>query len=334
MKISEVRDVIQKHSQDQLRVIIAELYKAIPKAVKEENDIDHIIRDPTGSIQPRSGSKQRSKPDIDILTEETNSFIEDAYSQHYFAPNRFVSKRERPKWRFIVKRLYKDLLLAADEDNVPEAAQLLEKLYELLCHSCKYVLFNAYDPFQSVGIDQEDFFRRILALKYQCEEKNTFLRNALLSMANVSLNRYTLREDLMWVILEFAKTPDLREMTVALCTELIETIKRRPLSKKGERESDHETEEKRNSLTLMGFLCYAQLYEYENAISYFKTNYCKDDKEVALFVLLRLLFGLNQKNLFLREYEAASRNGTRPRDILKKIYSLTKENGVFPANCW
>lgn len=244
-----------------------------------------------------------------------------------------MSKRERPKWRFIVKRLYKDLLAVADESDVPEAAKLLEELYQLLCYSCSHTLFSAYDSFESIGIEQEEFFWRVLAPKYRCEDKNTFIKNALLSMVNNPLNRYTLRENLMVVILEFIKTPDLREMTIAKCSELIEIIKREPLSKK-EHLAGYRKQEKLNNLAKMAFLCYVHLYDYQNAISYFKANYCEDDKEVALYVLLRLLVGIDQKDYFLQEYEKALKNGITPRDTLKKIYSLTKEKGELPANLW
>jgi len=43
MKISEVRSVIEKYSPDQLRLIISELYKAIPKAIKEEKVAAPVI---------------------------------------------------------------------------------------------------------------------------------------------------------------------------------------------------------------------------------------------------------------------------------------------------
>jgi len=46
MKVSEVKSIIEKYSPDQLRVIIARLYKAIPKTIKEDNDIDGILKDP------------------------------------------------------------------------------------------------------------------------------------------------------------------------------------------------------------------------------------------------------------------------------------------------
>jgi len=341
MKISEVRSIIEKYSEGQLRLIISELYKAIPKAVKEKTDIDSILKNPNSLTQAMPKTRQKEVPDIELLKSETECFVDYAYKQYYLAPNRVVSKQNRPKWRFVVKRLYKDLLAtSSDESNVPEATRLLEKLYQLLCYSCSYVLFSAYDSFESIGIAQEEFFHRVLSLKYHCEDKNAFIKNALLLMVDNSLNRYTLHEDLMQVILEFAKTPDLREMTIANCSELIETLKKEPSIQKGRQsnydkwQSDYEREGKINTLTEMAFLSYARLYEYSEAISYFKANYCKADKEVTLYVLLRMLFELNQKDHFLQEYEGALADGINPRETLKKAYRFTREKGELPANLW
>jgi hypothetical protein len=341
MKLSEVRSIIEKYSAEQLRLIITELYKAVPKVNKEDNDIDGMLKNPERLTQPRPKTSQKKVPDIDLLKSETECFIDYAYKQYYLAPNRVVSKQNRPKWRFIVKRLYKDLLAtSSDESNLPEATRLLEKLYQLLCYSCSYVLFTAYDSFESIGIAQEEFFRRLLSLKYHREDKNVFIKNALLLLINNSLNRYTLHENLMQVILEFTKTPDMREMTIANCSELIETIKKEPSIQKGRQSNydkwkfDSEREEKINNLTEMAFLSYARLYEYSEAISYFKANYCKTDKEVALYILLRLLFKLNQKDHFLQEYERAIADGINPRETLKKAYRFTKEKGELPSNLW
>jgi hypothetical protein len=316
-----------------LRLIITQLYKAVPKAIKEENDIDSILKDPDSLTQSKSKTGREELPDIKLLQEETERFIKNAYNQNYFIPNKFVSKRDRPKWRFIVKRLYKDVLAVAGKtENLPLAAQLLEELYQLLCHSCHYTLFNAYDPFQSMGIEQEEFFRRVLALKFQIEDIDTVIKNTLLMLINNPLNRYTLHENLMEVILEFLKTPDLREKGISKCNELLEALKREPPSKDADYNYTYkyEKQEKLNNLTEMGFLCYAQLYEYDKAISFYKKNYAEDDSEIALYILLRLLFSLNQKDYFLQEYEKALTNGITPRQSLKKMYRSIKESGKLP----
>ncbi len=331
MKIEEVRDIIEKYSQEQLTLIVTEIYKTLPKAIKEDNDIDSIIKNPEVKKESRKKTHKTKIPDIKLLENETVRFVENAYNQYYLVPNTFVSKRERSKWRFLVKRLFKELSLAASIDtNLPLSSQLLEKLYILLCYSCGYILFTAYDPFQSVGIEQYKFFHRILSLKFQHEDRIDFITNALLLMINNSLNRYTLYIDLMYVILEFLKTPDMREMTIKKCSDLIETVKNEPLSTEEEWRSKYDKEKKLNNLTEMGFLCYSQLYEYDEAISYFKMNYNEKNSEIALYILLNLLYIIKQKKYFLREYEIALKDGILPRENLKKMYNYIKEKDEFP----
>jgi len=85
-----------------------------------------------------------------------------------------------------------------------------------------------------------------------------------------------------------------------------------------------------NNLTEFGFLCYVKMFEMDNAITFFKQNYIESDKEISLYILLRLLFSLNHKEHFLREYEAAVKDGVKPRDELVKTYKFTKETGQLP----
>jgi hypothetical protein len=68
---------------------------------------------------------------------------------------------------------------ATREANVAKAAELLEKLYVMLCYSCRYTLFSAYDSFQSVGVAQEDFFRAVLRHKRHHENPRILFGTAL-----------------------------------------------------------------------------------------------------------------------------------------------------------
>jgi hypothetical protein len=332
LKVSEIKITIDNYSQDQLKCVISQMYKAIPKAIREEKDIDSIVKNPD-IIRSKGRDKAEDLPDIQELQSDAESFMEDARNQYYFIPNRIISKQDRPKWRFIVKRLYKDLLLTAgQQENIPQAAQLLEKLYELLCLSCKEVLFSAYDSFRSVGIEQAEFFRKVLTLKAQSEDQKIFIKNALLLLINNSLNRYTVHETLIKVILEFLKTPDSREQSIVVCNELFKTVKDEPSVKKYDWSvTDYAKIEKLNNLAEMGFFCYAQLFEYEKAIDYFKHHYQVKDSEVLLYILLELLFELNQKQYFVEEYEKALANGVIPRDSLVNVYRFIKEKGEMPA---
>ena len=46
--------------------------------------------------------------------------------QYYLIPNKIISKSERPKWRFLVKNLYKEIVEASKDDaNKAKSADLL-----------------------------------------------------------------------------------------------------------------------------------------------------------------------------------------------------------------
>jgi hypothetical protein len=138
---------LEKHSQEQLRFIIKELYKAIPKQQKENRQIDALIEDPQGflSAGPSAGTVA---PDFHSLKEEIETFIDYVNKDYYLAPNRVVPKKQRSQWRFVVKRFHKDLIVIANqnETDLPAAAEFLEKLYSLLCHGCGYYIFTSDDP--------------------------------------------------------------------------------------------------------------------------------------------------------------------------------------------
>ncbi len=331
MKITELRNIIEKYPADQMKYLIVEMYRALPKSLKDDDGFDKIIRNPDLSGNNQRQVKRVKAPDIDLLEYDVDEFAENAYNQYYFIPNRIVPKQQRSKWRFLVKRFYKDLIAAAGmQENRPLAAELLEKIYNVLCYSCAYVIFSSDDAFESVGIRQPDFFRQILTLKYEFEDKKTFIKNALMLMINTRLNRYTLHSDLMMVILEFLKTPELREMAVSECTDLMKAVKMGPRSKKESSDFGDDVEEKINNLAEMGFLCYIYLFEFENAINYFKQHFHNHRPEVKLYILLKWLFKLNHKDWFIKEFENALNSGINPRDEIKRTYRFVKDNGKFP----
>jgi len=109
MKIKELRSLLANYEPGDLRLIIAELYKCIPKKLREERGIDEILTNPHGARVRRGRRGKSQVADLDDLGDQIEQFLDDAYNQRYFAPNRFVSKRDRPKWRFMVKRFVRDL---------------------------------------------------------------------------------------------------------------------------------------------------------------------------------------------------------------------------------
>lgn len=140
MKINELKETVLKYSEKDLQEIIFQMYKTIPKKIKEEKGFDNFIKNPELLRQPEKRILKEIKlPDIEELKFEIENFIEYAYKQYYFAPNSYVHKKDRPKWRFIVKKFYKELILSlGKEENIKQCAELLEKLYIMLCYACDY----------------------------------------------------------------------------------------------------------------------------------------------------------------------------------------------------
>jgi hypothetical protein len=332
MKVAELKKTIRGYRTEQLRRLLVEMYKAMPKRVKEDHGIDDMICSPASK---RNNRKSEVVPDIKALASETERFVSNAYNDHYYIPNRVVPKRERSQWRFTVLRLFKHINYAATRGaNVAKAAELLEKLYVMLCYSCRYTLFSAYDSFQSVGVEQRDFFRLVLRHKRCHENPRDFVRNSIELALEHELNRYTLYDDLLEAIVAFLDTSDLKQIAIATCDEMwsrasIVSASARSASKSYE---DHSTEYQRReflqNLARLGFLCHMALCEYDEAVDYFHKHYVGEEPEIALYVLLNMIDGHQQWDLWTKTYQQALRCGIRPRPELKAKYLEIQERGA------
>ena len=98
MKVVELREELKKYKEVDKDKIIIELYKRIPKKVKEEYDIDSFIKD----VNAKKETKEESK-DIETLVKEVDYFLKCAREGLYASPNRIIPKNERSKWRFKAK---------------------------------------------------------------------------------------------------------------------------------------------------------------------------------------------------------------------------------------
>ena len=104
----------------------------------------------------------------------------------------------------VFKNLYKQLCkVAASPENIESAEKMLCDMYELLCYSCGYATFNAYDPFSSVGIKQTEFVRTIITLKQQIYPLQTFVKDSLSLILRNQLDRETLYSQLFIDLLSF-----------------------------------------------------------------------------------------------------------------------------------
>lgn len=160
MKVQELRDLIKKADRELLEKAFAEAYKQFTKRQKEEVDqlINNILEG-----KDEKNTKKNESIDFNVLEGEINQFLSNAYAQNYLVPNKIISKRERPKWRFIVKKYIKELeKISMEDENFSRAAKLLTDIYHLLCEACNYYLFSTDDPFRSVGWNQPDLFQIVV----------------------------------------------------------------------------------------------------------------------------------------------------------------------------
>jgi hypothetical protein len=341
MKITDLRALLKGYSAEQLRLLAVETYKLLPKRVREDSAIDDLMRDPRP--RPRSTGKKRTEPppDIEELAEEIGEFLAFAGRQYYIAPNRFVPKKERPKWRFLVKRFVRQLTEAAgDEDALPQAADLLARLYQLLCLASGQWVFNTDDPFRSVGIEQADFLRQVLTLARARLPPDDYVPHALELVTESELDRSTVSTELISVLVEQLPTPALKEMAIAAATRKIaETDREQAAARReartrkrkaptfGSRSSDYSARERINRLAETGFRCHLALGETDAAIRYFERHLREPDPEVKLYVLLSRLHELRLKKQWLAAYEEAVKKGVRPREGVRKAYRGMREGG-------
>lgn len=322
MKVAEVREKLQGYNREKLESIILEMYKAMPKSVKEAKGIDKII------INPNAKPTRRVEPvhrDLEDICRETEEFLSDAYNQYYFAPNSVIPKSKRPGWRFIARRLFKELQQAAGErDNAREAEGLLKQLYQMLCYSCRYVLFSGSDPFDSVGIRQVDFFQAALAIGRKVEPIREFVRNSILLALDNDLNTHTLWEDLLDVIVACLETADMKEMAIDVCNELRKDAaagRLRDLATFSKGDKDYRAREFVNNLAVLGWMCHMALEQPDAATQYFFQYYVEKNPEIALYVLLRMIEQRRSWSLWLQTYENAVCGGIKPRAELQRRFN-------------
>ncbi len=307
VKVAELRETIAKYNEAELHLVIVELYKAIPKKIKEEKEIDKIV---TLEVTDRK-KKEPKRRELEVIQAEVEVFLNDAYNQYYFAPNSVIHKKDRPKWRFIVRRLYKELL-ACVHDKPELAGDLLEKLYKLLCYASGYYLFNTNDPFASVMIEQGEFFYSVVQAKLEKGHDGATIEEVI-RLAVCNDDSFFFMLSAASTVASSLKTPPLKELALEQVKLL---MKQKPPQK--------EKEDWMEDLTTIGSTLYLSLFEEEAAIAFFNKHY-PAKLEAKVYALLLLLEVHQLPELWIREYEAAKAKGVQRQDLERKYERIKKE---------
>jgi hypothetical protein len=219
MLISEVRELLKKYKEEDLRLIISEMYKSIPKKMREDKDIDALLQDVHAYLRIGKVEKIQDKQiDIKDLKPEIEEFIDYAYKQYYFAANSFVHKKERPKWRFKVKAYIKSLQgISVEGEEGKTANDLLEKLYNMLSYACGYYIFSTDDPFRSVGIEQTALLDTVIMRKLGNEINKESIKAVISLVINSRVDRETLHSSIINVLVKNLKSSDSKEIAIEQC---------------------------------------------------------------------------------------------------------------------
>ena len=334
MKVDELRTVLAKYDAVALSEIVVALYKTIPKIRKENDGLDELI---TNFTRVKSKIVKKDKTvDFEELKGDVEQFIGYANEQYYFAPNRYVSKGKRSKWRFEAKRLIKELISVTGE-NSEIAAQLLVGMYGMLSYGCHYYIFSTYNPFSAVGYEQPKLLQHVLEKIFCNGVDKAGVRTAVYLTLDSNNDRETLHYQLLHTLAASLKTSDTIELALEQCVAFIKEYDSYQAGKtlfRYDATDKYRRDRHINLAVELYVILKFNLYEYDEGIKYFWENYIERNSEITLYCLLaHFLSGDDLKDLWIREYEKAIQRGIKPREILQDEYAKRKagtDQGTVP----
>lgn len=319
MKIADLRKLLENTNDELLKKTIVEVYKLVPSAKKD--DADSIIAD---ILSGNGGKKVKKDKGCDFikLSQEIICFLENAYQQNYFAPNRVIPKKDRPKWRFLVKGYVKELdKISLDSEYYDVACDLLVKLYRMMCYACNSYLFSTNDPFQSVGIEQLDFYtmvaKKVLAIGYT--EKNIETLLVCAATGGLSMNGLNLEQES--ALINLLDSQDSIYLSLKIAKEKIAELNDK-LSKMSKYANNrYFIESDINNYCDFVLMAEIILKEDEEGISYYFDNCQEYDNEIILYRALNIADSFsNDDKLWVQYYNYGLKKKVKPRDNLIKEY--------------
>ena len=325
MKVTELKKILADADNDLLKKSIVEVYKLLPTSKKDEADcvIMNILGCETGKQEGGISEAEFNK-----LRDEINEFLSDAYARYYFIPNRIIPKKERPKWRFLIKKYVKELdKISNDSPFYREATQMLIDIYKLMCHGCNYYIFSSTNPFKSSGISQYElynmFAKRLLSGEYNDDE----LLDLIVCASSGGLSDTSLYFSQQTALVGNLKTPSELYNLLNLTKNLVEgKTEIKGVNNKGL--DSYVYEENINNLCDLALITQIKLNQYDEGIEYFFKNCRYYDKEIILYHGLDVIswFTDDDKDLWLKFYDyGVKKRKIKPReDLLEEYKEKTK----------
>ena len=300
MLVNELKKTIENYNNKEKDKLIVELYKKIPKKIKEEYEIDNYIINIKENLENKP---QQTEVPFEKLASEINNFIFLADNDLYAVPNKSVSKVERSKWRFKVKKYYKEL---SKTDPITEngqiATDLLKELYETLSIGTRYLKFSSWNTFKAIQIPQFSFMETIVKRKLlegATKENIGYCVNLL----GVEIDSYCLFDEMAFAFIDCLKTTDMKYIAIEKLEEQIKNYNEKLIKLKNEKRDTYYIKEKINNFVITVTYLYFSLSEPENGIKFYHKYYIEVESEVKEYVLLEALEIYNLDNAWIDEYE-------------------------------
>lgn len=328
MKIQEFRDKLKGADRAALEKIAAELYRKVPKAVKDQEldaAIDQLLR---GETPVRRASA--SELPFPELKKQIDTFLERVDSGYYIGPNRVVPAAQRSKWRFEVMRFLKQLdRIPADDPNAAEAAELYLHIYQHLAYGCGICILPSEDPFRSINSRQGDLYPRLARRTFDAG----FTDERILEMLRAATSVFIDRESVYWelessFVVEL-RTRDMRKKAYGIArAELLRLEKL--LETKGSRPSDSDRYDLERACqqivcTIVGLGI--ALFEVEDAFRFYWEHTGEYTQEHAYSLLLSAINVFEGgEALWLETYEKAASEGVELNRSFQAEYQMKLNN--------
>ncbi len=333
MKVADLRKMLKDAGSEELIKIISELYRHIPKALKENDDegIDQIIQKILSQKREVQSSGKKNKEEkntfkFEELENEIETFISNANNNYYIAPNRVVAKSKRSKWRFEVMRFIKQLKsIDYKSAYYDESTRLLIELFELLSYGCGIYVFRSDDPFASIGLSQYNFYKLICEREF-IKDFNDVRIDKLLKLATDSvLDRQNLNYFMISKLCENLVDENDIEETLETAINRYNKTKSTPVVRTpfGNEDYTH-----RNHLEhqIEAVMClYFLQHKYDEGCKFYWDEMIRNkingrNQEITFYCLLdRLSFFGGDDLLWTEMYKKYSK-GITPRERLKELY--------------
>lgn len=332
MKLQELRDQIRDYSAEDLRFLVAELYRSLPSSIRVQRGIDDLLRNPKAA-QP-SELPPNAQP-VE-LADAIQRFLENARAGHYQQPNAIIPERERRNWRFQVNRWFRALSpLSTELKQRPLQKSLLEALYLLLCEGLEIYFFSENTPFRSCHIPQPDFWKQLLLLKWETEAPKAFVENSFALLQRCEVSPDTGIAPLLRHWLDSLSTPGLRELALEQARAYFQSkaLEWSPEQDSFWSQTPPKAVRSHNYMVQAVFELHLDLFENEEATAAFLQHYLHPSKISVYNKLIHLLFEHRQQEDIEQLLRQLKKQQQPLPPALQNIQTHLQEKNRLP-NVW